>query len=76
VSDHPGWAELRKPDTTWCWTTVPPKDTGWYLWRRSEKWEPVERYASQGRAFSHRYCKEVPLAKLEGEWFYNTKENL
>lgn len=70
MADHPGWAELKKPGTAWRWTSTPPTRDGWYLWRRSEKWEPVERLAQAGRAYSQRYCNEVPLTKLEGEWFY------
>lgn len=53
------------------WRTTPPSKPGTYAWRNTIKWEPVTReIADDGTTYSHRYCKRVPAARVEGEWFY------
>jgi hypothetical protein len=74
MPEHPDWAELKNPDAAKRWHPTPPTRQGRYLWRRSWKWEPVERNVAwrNGRleSYSHRYCNFVTLDHLEGEWFY------
>jgi hypothetical protein len=76
TTEHPDWAELKSPTTAKRWHVEPPTQPGRFLWRRSEKWEPVERdvYSMRGddrlTSYSHRYCNLVTLDRLEGEWFY------
>lgn len=53
------------------WHDDPPRYTGKYQWRRDDSWEPIEREVTSTRViFSERYCKEVPLSAIGGQWLY------
>lgn len=53
------------------WRPTPPPLPGTYRWRRTWQWEDIEReIPASRRIYSERYCQEVPVESLGGEWFY------
>ena len=53
------------------WQATPPPRVGVYWWRKTHKWEPIERsFESDRMIYSLRFCQRVPIERLRGEWLY------
>ena len=64
-------AGVKPPPYVKEWRDDPPTQPGTYQWRRSPLWEPITREVpSSMTVFSQRYENQVPIARLEGQWFY------